>query len=96
VGTDEFYFAAKIHLGDRLFDIAQGLADGAASAPLTMPDGIHVLYMVRNQRPTAFDYTTARDRVLKDYRNDAIDKLRSGDESFLKKRANILIAEDLR
>ncbi len=40
---DEFYFAAKIHLGDQLFAAARDLADGAISAPIRMADGIHVL-----------------------------------------------------
>jgi hypothetical protein len=34
--------------------------------------------------------------VLADYRNQAIDQLKSGDESFLRKRANVRVADDLR
>ena len=61
--------------------------------PMTLPDGIHVLYMIRNKPPTLFDFAVARDQVLTDYRNDAIGHLRTGDEAFLRKRANVLIAE---
>lgn len=96
VAGEEFYFAAKIHLGDRLFEAARGLADGEITAPITEADGIHVLYMIKNQKPVPFDFAAARDQVLTDYRNDAIGRLRTGDEAFLRKRANILIAEDLR
>lgn len=96
VGDEEFYFAAKIHLGARLFDVARSLPDGAPSLPVEMPDGIHVLYMRKNQRPTPFDFTAARDQVLNDYRNESIAHLRAGDESFLRKRANIQIAEGFR
>jgi hypothetical protein len=96
VGDEEFYFAAKIHLGDQLFDIAKGLADATASLPITRADGIHVLYMVKNHRPVPFDFAAARDRVLNDYRNESIGRLRTGDEAFLRKRANVLIADDLR
>jgi parvulin-like peptidyl-prolyl isomerase len=95
VGDEEFYFAAKIHLGDRLFDIARGLADGASSTPIDMPDGIHVLYMVKNKPPVPYDFAAARDQVLNDYRNKAIARLGAGDEAFLRKRANVLIAKDL-
>ncbi len=95
VGDEEFYFAAKIHLGDRLFDAARVLADGASSPPLVMPDGIHVLYMVKNKPPVPFDFADARDQVLNDYRNKAIARLSTGDEKFLRKRANVLIAKDL-
>ena len=93
---EEFYFAAQIHLGDALFAKARDLADGAASAPVNMPDGVHVLYMDKNTRPVALSFETARDRVLTDYRNDAIARLRASDEAFLTQRANIQIAGDMR
>ena len=53
VAGEEFYFAARIHLGDALFDVARDLPDGGVSAPLSLPDGIHVLYMLENKRPDA-------------------------------------------
>lgn len=96
VGDEEFYFAARIHLGERLFDAARELPDGGVSAPIPLPDGIHVLYMLKNKPPTPFDFAAARDQVLTDYRNDAIGHLRTGDEAFLRKRANVLIADDIR
>jgi len=93
---DEFYFAAQIHLGDQLFAIARELPEGTASSPITSSDGIHVLYMVRNKRPVRLDFAKAYPQVLTDYRNQAIAQLRAGDESFLRKRANVRIADDLR
>jgi hypothetical protein len=96
VGDEEFYFAAKIHLGDRLFEAARHLPQGGVSAPLEMPDGIHVLYMQKNVKPALMDFAAARDKVLSDYRNERIHHLTTGDEAFLRKRANILIADDLR
>jgi parvulin-like peptidyl-prolyl isomerase len=96
VSGEEFYFAAKIHLGEPLFEIARHLADGEVSAPIAAADAIHVLYMLKNERPVPFDFAAARDQVLTDYRNDAIGRLRTGDEAFLRKRANVLIADDVR
>jgi hypothetical protein len=93
---DEFYFAAKIHLGDQLFVAARDLSDGTASGPIQLSDGVHVLYMVTNKRPVPFDFAKARPQVLNDYRNHAIEQLKAGDESFLRKRANVRIADDLR
>jgi hypothetical protein len=93
---DEFYFAAKVHLGDQLFASARDLSDGTVSAPMQLSDGVHVLYMVTNKRPVPFDFAKARPQVLNDYRNHAIDQLKAGDESFLRKRANVRIADDLR
>jgi len=96
VADEEFYFAAKIHLGEQLFEVARGLPDGGASAPVVREDAIHVLYMAKNQKPVPFEFAAARDQVLTDYRNDAIGHLRTGDEAFLRKRANVLIADDVR
>jgi PPIC-type PPIASE domain len=96
VADEEFYFAAKIHLGDTLFEAARNLPDGGVSPPIVRPDAIHVLHMLRNQQPVPFDFAAARDQVLTDYRNDAVGRLRTGDEAFLRKRANVLIADDVR
>jgi hypothetical protein len=63
---------------------------------VSMPDGIHVLYMLKNEKPFPLQYAAARDQVLNDYRNASISHLRLGDEAFLLKRANVLIADDLR
>ncbi len=93
---DEFYFAVKIHLGDGLFAAARDLANGAVSTPIPLPDGIHVLDMQYNKRPVPFGFAAARAQVLSDYRSQAVDKLKSSGESFLRKRANVLIADDLR
>ncbi len=96
VADDEFYFAVKIHLGETLFEAARQLTDGAVSGPIAQQDAIHVLYMIKNTAPVPFDFAAARDQVLTDYRNDAVGRLRTGDEAFLRKRANVLIADDVR
>ena len=93
---EEFYFAAKIHLGDELFAAARGLANGEVSEPIPLSDGIHVLDMEQNRHPVPFSFAAARAQVLSDYRNQAVDKLKLSGESFLRKRANVLIADDLR
>jgi parvulin-like peptidyl-prolyl isomerase len=93
---DEFYFAAKIHLGDRLFEAAKDLADGTVSKPIRLADEIHVLDMQANKHPVPFEFKRARAQVLSDYRGQAIDRLKSSGEAFLRKRANVLIADDLR
>jgi len=92
----EFYFAAKIHLGDRDFAIARALPNGGVSAPLRESDGSHLLYVLNNKPPVPMDFAQARQQVLTDYRDNAISRLRSGDEAFFRKRANILIAQDLK
>jgi hypothetical protein len=93
---EEFYFAVKIHLGDELFAAAKDLGDGELSRPIPLADGIHILDMEKNKRPVAFDFAAARAQVLSDYRNQAVEKLKLSGETFLRKRANVLIADDLR
>ncbi len=95
-GDEEFYFAARIHLGNRVFEAAERLSDGQASMPVEQADGIHVLYVVRNARPVPLDFAGARGQVLSDYRNDGIGRLRREDATFLRKRANVLIADDMK
>jgi hypothetical protein len=96
VSDEEFYFAARIHLGEPLFEAVRNVPDGGVSAPIALPDAIHLIYMFKNKKPVPFDFAAARDQVLTDYRNDAIGHLRTGDEAFLRKRANVLIADDVR
>jgi hypothetical protein len=95
VSGDEFYFAATIHLGDRLAAIAEGLTDGAISAPFVAADGVHILYMVHNANPVLLDFAKARAKVLEDYRRDSVQRMLVHEQDFLRKRANILIAGDL-
>jgi len=92
----EFYFAAKIHLGDKDFATARALKTGGVSSPIIEPDGVHILYMVANREPVALSFAEARSRVLGDYRKAAVDRVQAADEGFFRKRANVLIAPDFR
>ena len=94
--ADEFYFAADIHLGKQLAAAAKALADGAASAPITLADGIHIIYMIKNSAPVAPDFTKAKAEILADYRRDNSKRSLQLEQDFLRKRANILIADDLK
>jgi parvulin-like peptidyl-prolyl isomerase len=96
VSGQEFYFAAKIHLGDPMFAVARALNNGQASDPLPSSDGAHVLYMANNIPPVPQAYDQARPSVLADYKKAQINRLQNSDESFFRKRANVLIAPDLR
>jgi parvulin-like peptidyl-prolyl isomerase len=96
VNGEEFYFASRIHLGDAMFDAVKGLADGQATAPISAPDGTHILYMVSNKPPIAQSFQQARPSVLSDYQKAAIARVEAADERFLRKRANVLIAPDMR
>jgi parvulin-like peptidyl-prolyl isomerase len=96
VNGQEYYFAARIHLGDPMFNVAKALSKGEASAPLSAVDGPHILYMVDKIPPVPMSFAEARYRVLTDYQKAAIARVQNADGGFLRKRANVLIAGDLR
>ena len=89
----EFYFTAKIHLGDQLFGVAQNLASGQVSAPVALADGVHILVMKRNIKPKSQPFDAIRDRVLASYIDDQTKRLTVASEHFLQKRADIQIAK---
>jgi hypothetical protein len=93
---EDFYFAAKIHLGDPLFTVACSMADGALSDPVTVADGVHFLRMIKNTPPVARDFAHAREQVLGDYKREAAAKLRAADEKYLYGKADIQISDSLR
>ena len=96
VNGEEFYFAAKIHLGDAMFSQVRNLPNGGSAGPIAAADGAHVLYMVKNTPPVALPFALAREKVLNDYQRAAMQRSLTSDETFLRKRANVLIAKDLR
>ena len=89
---EEFYFAARIHLGPGLFAAARTLEEGHVSDPLPAPDGVHVLAMARNVPPTPQPFARARAQVLEDYRADKVARMQAGADAFLRKRADVQIA----
>jgi parvulin-like peptidyl-prolyl isomerase len=96
VKGEDFYFAAKIHLGDVLFAAAQKLPGGAVSDPVPTEEGVHVLAVVKNAPPVRLSYDAIRARVADDYRRDTAARLEETNRDFLRKRANVLISEDMR
>ena len=92
----EFYFAARIHLGERLVAVARTLRDGQVSDAIAQPDGVHILMMRHNQPPLPTRYEEAHDRVLRDFLNAKVARLQAGNARFLRRRADIKIAPDFR
>jgi len=90
---EEYYFAARIHLGDRLFDAARQIKPGEVSAPIAMPDGIHLLVMRKNIVPVPAPFEEVRDKVLSRYTDSQARILTAANESFLRKRADVQIAQ---
>ena len=92
-GEEEFYFAARIHLGERLFAVARRLKAGEVSAPVDLPDGIHLLVMQQNIVPVVAPFAAVRDKVSASYIDTQSKVLTAANDKFLRKRADIQVAE---
>lgn len=93
---EEFYFAARIHLGAALFATARKMHSGEVSAPFKAADGFHILQMISNTPPVPTPYEKARDAVLRDFQAEKVKRLQAANDRFLYKRAEIKIASDLK
>jgi hypothetical protein len=93
---EEFYFAAKIHLGDQLFGIAKALKAGGVSDAIRQADAFHILVMRANRAPPPPPFQQVRAQVLNDYVEAQAATLTTGNERFLRKRADILIQDGLK
>ncbi|MBW8812559.1 MAG: peptidyl-prolyl cis-trans isomerase [Caulobacterales bacterium] len=93
---EEFYFAARIHLGEALFTAARALKTGEVSEAIADADGAHLLVMARNTPPAQYDFETARAQVATDYQAAAVARYQGAEDGFLRRRANVLVAKDLK
>ncbi|HWG77884.1 MAG TPA: peptidylprolyl isomerase [Steroidobacteraceae bacterium] len=85
-------FAAKLHLGARLYQVAMTLGTGEVSDPIVQNDGVHVLIMHQRQPATAEDFSAARAQVYNDYRIALTDQAAKQNLQFLRSQAQILLA----
>ena len=91
---DEFYFAAKIHLGDVLYAQALKLKEGEVSEPFQAADGIHIVKLIKDKVPVPLSFERARLQVLTDLKNAQQERLIAATMKFLRERSKILIAPD--
>ena len=92
---EEYYFAARIHLGEPLFAVARKLRSGEISAPVRLPDGVHLIVMKKNAMPVPERFDDIRDKVLASYIDAQSKVLAAGNGRFLRKRADVQIAPGL-
>jgi parvulin-like peptidyl-prolyl isomerase len=85
-------FAAKLHLGIKLFPIAAALSDGEISEPVVDADGVHLLFMQRRQPPRVADFASVRPKVYADYVESVAKRAQDEALSILRREAQILIA----
>jgi hypothetical protein len=92
VSGEEPDFAARLHLGPKLYAAADKLSDGEVSEPVQDADGVHVLVMQHRQPPVFTDYDGVRNNVYTDY--IAAQKAQAKQENLkvLRRGAQILVA----
>jgi len=92
---EEYYFAARLHLGEPLFRAALALSDGQAAPPVVVDGRRHLVHMVHNQRPRANPFEAVRDRVLADFQKDKATRVEAANARYLRRRADVQIADDV-
>ncbi len=89
--SDQLDFAAKLHLGDPLYQVAAKLRDGEISEPVVTEDGVHILVMVQRQFPKVAEFSAVRDRVYLDFRTAATGRATDQNLKLLRSQAQILV-----
>jgi hypothetical protein len=92
VNGEEPDFSARIHLGDKLYNVAQAMNDGAVSDPIVDSDGVHLLIMDHRAPPVFYDYNSVKNNVYTDYSTDQKARAKRDNLTFLRRNAKILIA----
>jgi len=85
-------FAARLHLGPKLYAAADKLSDGEVSDPVQDADGVHVLVMQHRQLPVFTDYDGVRNNVYTDYVAALKAQAKQDNLKFLRHGAQILVA----
>jgi hypothetical protein len=91
-GTEQLDFAAKLHLGDKLFQIARALEDGQVSDPVTDADGVHLLIMQRRIPERVADFDSVRDKVYSEYKDSERRRAAEENLAILRREAHIVLA----
>jgi hypothetical protein len=93
VKDDELDFAAKIHLGAKLYAAVVDLKAGQATDPVADADSVHVLQVVKRQPSVQLTLAQASDQVFTDLKKDAQATVQANNIRFLEGKAQILIAK---
>lgn len=92
VNGEELDFAARLHLGNKLYAVADTLSDGQVSDPVADTDGVHVMIMQHRRPPVFTDFASVRNNVYTDYVAAQQAKAQAENLKFLRGNAQIMIA----
>jgi parvulin-like peptidyl-prolyl isomerase len=91
---DIFQFAVRAKTDDATFNATLPLKDGEVSEPIDESDGVHLILMLKHRFPVAQSFEEASNRVWTDLKNEAQSKVNAANISYLRSRADIIIAPE--
>ena len=89
VNGEELDFAAKIHLGDKLYAAVVDATPGQIVDPVVDKDGVHVMVVGKRVPSVQLTLDQASNQVFTDFKKDAQDKVQADNIQFLKSKAEI-------
>jgi parvulin-like peptidyl-prolyl isomerase len=92
---DIFQFALRAKLDDRLYQATLPLHDGEVSDPVPEGDGVHLIVMIKHRFPVQQTFEEASNQVWTDVNKEAQAKVRSANLTYLRSRADIILAPEL-
>jgi parvulin-like peptidyl-prolyl isomerase len=89
-----FQFAVRAKASDALYEAILPLQGGQVSAPIVESEGVHLILMIERHLPVPQTLEEASDRLWKDVRSQALEKAKAANLSYLRARAEIVVAPD--
>ncbi|HEX4098882.1 MAG TPA: peptidyl-prolyl cis-trans isomerase [Caulobacteraceae bacterium] len=90
--TEDPDFAAKIHLGPKLFAVASAMSNGEISEPVADKDGVHILVMHDHVMPIINGFDKVRNNVFNDYTQAEKAQAIRANLALLRRKAQIILA----
>jgi hypothetical protein len=91
---DIFQFAVRAKLDDSLYLATLPLHDGEVSDPVQESDGVHLIAMIKHRFPVPQTFEEASNQVWTDVKKEAQAKVRSANLTYLRSRADIILAPE--
>jgi len=92
---DIFQFALRAKFDDTLYQATLPLHDGEVSDPVPEGDGVHLIVMIKHRFPVQQTFEEASNQVWTDVKKEAQAKVRSANLTYLRSRADIILAPEL-
>jgi parvulin-like peptidyl-prolyl isomerase len=91
---DIFQFALRAKFDDALYQATLPLHDGEVSDPVEEGDGAHLIAMIKHRFPVAQTFEEASNQVWTDVKKEAQAKVHSANLTYLRRRADIMMAPE--